>query len=514
MHHRNGTVGKSAHSIGSGKSSRRVHHEQFQEVQSNFLQSIGDELPECSLDEILNELPSDPTEANTYLSNEVRRLRRTEQEKTHENLVLSSKLDKAQRKLVFSEEMVTRLKMQLEDEKQSHQSTRLQLEEIQKMLPDTTASLRPTPMTTPEQSTPEQAIMMNELIDKIKTLEQSVQVLMAEKQERQMNNSPVVDQSPKCKEEDHNHNKVFLTTESNEKDGDDSENYDYYPTYSLGLDQPSCNKVEPKAATLKMNPQLKKAVPQTIDIRRHSRSKTMFSEPIMMEGPRKRNSRMMSEIESGLDTYRNTISKGNLEEKTPSNENESVSNHDIHFERLGKSNIFTHQAMLVKTNIDFNQKKLVNPKGLVIGKDDYVTAELGKLSSRCASSRQIGNKVKPINLTIDNNSSRRPSFTVHSTTGNTKEIQDLRLGKYSCNLNVPGSRSTLHIDEFFSGGGDHRFKSLTKLDKAGSEMPKGNNSQSGFSKFMYKGTKDPRKRLGMASDKKYTHASCHLDLIK
>lgn len=490
-----------------------MHHEQFQEVQSNFLQSVGDEPPENSLDEMLNEMPSDITEANTYLRNEVLRLKRVEIEKTNENLVLSSRLEKAKSKIVCNDEIIVRLKEKLEEEIQSHLATKYELENTKKMLTESTE--RPTPLTTPEQSTPEQAIMMNEMIDKIKFLEQNVQCLMAEKYERQKTNVPALDHTANFKRNDPEDNKVFLITESNEKDGDDSENYDYYPTYSVGNDNPTCNKPEQKVALLKMNPQLKKVVPTNIDLRRHSRSKTMLSEPNFLEGPRRRDSRMISEIESGLDTYRNTvITKENYEEKTPSNENESVSNHDIHFDRLGKGNIFGHQAMLMKTNIDYNQKKLGNTKGLTIGKDEFGTSELGKLNSKCASSRQIGNKPRPINLTIENNTSRRPSFALHSTIGNNKEITDLRIDKYSCNLNVPDSRSTLRFGEFFSSGADHRFKSLTKLEKAGSEMLKGNNSQSGFSKFMYKGTKDPRKRLGMASDKKYTHASCHLDFIK
>jgi hypothetical protein len=512
MSHRNGTAARSTLSIGSRGSSRRGENERFQEVFSNFRVESKEEL-QSSWEED-GRVRLDPSITHVLLGFEVMRLQDLEIMRTRDCEFMHSDLAKAQEKLAYFQENTDRLKKQLEEEKSSHRATRMQLEDTQKMLQESTASMRQTPLSTPEPSTPVQSNVMNEMVDKIRMLEASVKCLMAEMKEREKGSPQPPQHNQHIDEEDPRGNQVFLITESNEKDGDESENYDYVPSHSPFKDSKGGRKSEQKGSLLKMNPQLKKMVPTTIDLRRHSRSKTMFSETNLTEVPHRRNSRMVSEIESGFDTNRNTYSKESPEEKTPSHDNQSEINHPITFDRLGKNKIFSHQTMFLKSSIDCGQRKPGNSKGLGLGKDECSNSELGRLSSRCTSTRQIVNKVKPFNLTIENNSSRRPSYTAYSTLGNSKDVSDLKFAKYSNNNNIPDSRSQVRLDDLFAGGSDLRFNSLTKFDKGSSEMPKGNSSQSGFSKFMYKSTKDPRKRLGMASDKKYTHASCHLDLIK
>ena len=515
MSQRNATVGRSALSIESFGGSKKGAVEHHRDQSANSRRYSRDDGTGGSEDEG-SRRSIDPKVSHILLGLEIERLSHLEHKMVTDICQMEDVLHKRDEKIYYMEEFIQRIKKELEDEKRAHKATQETLKDTKRKLDDyIRGAIQRTPSSARESSI-EHSRQMHEMQSKINTLEESVKVLMTEKLERERmtviaSHSEFPPNSSRRKDVT-----VFVTADRHDKVADDADSYEYIPGTKTSHQEKLSRRVEEKSSQLKMNPQLKRMVPQSIDIRRPSRSNTLFSEPNISEIPRKRDSKLFSEPETGLDTLRNTLGKDNAIEATSSHDNESEINQAINFDHLRSGNIFSKQPMYNHGVIDSRHGKTSTSKskGLVLGKNDCIATEISRLTNKCSSSRQIGSRVKQFStITQDKSTGRRPSATVFSTLGNINELSDFKIGKYNTHLNVQDSKSNLRLDEFFSSSNDIRFKSLSKLDKGMTEVSKGNNSQSGFSKFVYKGTKDPRKRLGMASEKKYTHASCHLDLL-
>lgn len=509
MSHRNGNKGKSALSIGSRGSSRRSDRDKNQENYSSFRVQSREELNQDS-EELIN-MKNDPSVRELLLRLEIERLQALEVARTYDCQYLEQENRKLNDQIEFQNEHIERIKNQLREEKDSHKLTKAELLEAKKGWQESTAILCPTSTVTPEPSAPipGQQTKMDQIEDKLAVLERAYfdlkQKVESEKS-TQKGSSPV----QQNKAESSNDNKVFLITESNENNNDDSEDFEYHPQISPQKQEKTPPKQEPMVAQLKLNPNFKKNLPKTINIGQHKRSQTLLSEPNLTEAPLRRASKVVSEIESGFGTFRHTYSKENLEEKTPSNDNESESNEVIKFDRLQKSNIFSNQPMYLKNSLHSGFRKQGKPGGLFNAKEELGNSEAGNLTERCSSSsRNIAQVVRPFNFTIDQDASRRPSFTVHSTIGNTIEPTEYKHGLISSRHLQGSSRSQLHIDDL-----NNRLSSLSKFNKGNLEPPKGKYSQSGFSKLVTSNSKEQRRRLGMPSERKFYHASCHIDLFK